>query len=401
MIETISNSEVWTRMDYRNTEMKLDQLVGYFNEEKINLSPIFQRGRVWTLPMRQELVKNIVRHRPIPAVFLYKDEAGAKYSYSILDGKQRLESLIMFIGYANPHLSIKTWGDYIFGQEDRKAVGFAVDLKDGKGARKFADFDESDIRDLREYTIPTIEIVLNENTSLDEIINLFVDINQRGAKVTRLNIVRALRQKDPLMQDVYALIAVKQQRRQDVHTKKKATPYVSVLKKLNVISSVGDNSVQADRMWERLLELALFVRSEGKDRKPSEILKTFIKDSDSNEYYKLKREEKAVLRKTFAFLETAYKNAELRGSRLATDQTHFYTMVTALLNSDLIDRYQTADLTSKLVKFSKLLGHPTSGGHDPLSRAVDTYKNLSAEKTTDASRRKTRRQKLIEAVDLL
>lgn len=58
-------------MDYRNTETKLDQLVGYFNEEKINLSPIFQRGRVWTLPLRKELIKNIVRRRPIPAIFLY------------------------------------------------------------------------------------------------------------------------------------------------------------------------------------------------------------------------------------------------------------------------------------------------------------------------------------------
>ena len=71
-------------MDYRNTELKLDQLVNYFNEEKINLSPIFQRGRVWNLKMRRELVKNIIRRRPIPAIFLYKDEAGSKYTYAIL-----------------------------------------------------------------------------------------------------------------------------------------------------------------------------------------------------------------------------------------------------------------------------------------------------------------------------
>jgi len=264
-------------MDYRNTEMKLDQLVGYFNEEKINLSPVFQRGRVWTLLMRKELLKNIVRHRPIPAIFLYKDAAGARYTYNILDGKQRLESLIMFIGSANPHFAIKTWHKYIFGREHKRNVGFAVDLKDGKGGQKFADFDENVIRELREYPIPTIEIALNDTTNLDEIINLFVDINQRGAKVTRLNIVRALRQKDPLLEDVYKMIAIKERKMQDVYTKKKGTIFVSVLKRLNIITSVTDTAVQADRMWERLLELALFARSGGKHRKPSEILKTFIK----------------------------------------------------------------------------------------------------------------------------
>jgi len=206
-------------MDYRNPETKLDQLVSYFNEEKINLSPVFQRGRVWKLNMRKELIKNIVRHRPIPAIFLYKDEAGSKYSYNILDGKQRLESILMFIGGGNPELKITTWAKYIFGSEYRRNVGFSVDLKDGQGEKSFKEFDQSMIRDLREYPIPTIEIALNENTSLDEIISLFADINQYGARVTRLNIVRAMKRKDPLLEDIYKLIAVKQKRNQDVFTR--------------------------------------------------------------------------------------------------------------------------------------------------------------------------------------
>ena len=113
-------TEAWTPMDYRNTETKLDQLVGYFHEKKINLSPIFQRGHVWTLKMRRELIKNILRRRPIPAIFLYKDEAGTKYTYSILDGKQRLESILMFIGSEHKDLKIKNWRDYIFAAEYRK-----------------------------------------------------------------------------------------------------------------------------------------------------------------------------------------------------------------------------------------------------------------------------------------
>ncbi len=40
------------RMQYTNSEMKLDQLIGYFNERKINLIPPFQSGHVWKLNSR-------------------------------------------------------------------------------------------------------------------------------------------------------------------------------------------------------------------------------------------------------------------------------------------------------------------------------------------------------------
>jgi len=391
-------------MDYRNTETKLDQLVGYFNEEKINLSPIFQRGRVWNLNTRKELIKNIVRHRPIPAIFLYKDEAGSKYSYNILDGKQRLESIVMFIGSDNKEFAIKTWSKYIFGQEHRRNVGFGVDLKDGKGKQKFAKFNEKMIRDLREYPIPTIEISLNENTSLDEIINLFVDINQYGAKVTRLNIVRALRQKDPLLEDIYKLIAEKQRRQQDVFTKKRRTNFVGVLKQLNIVSGVSDSAAQADRMWEKLLELALFVRSGGRHRKPSEILKTFIK-SATDEQAKLTKDERGKLVDVFSFLNEAYKKSPLGNSRIATDQTHFYIMATALLHSDLLARVPHEALIAKLVRFANLIeqsrhiDEPPSD--DALMATINKYRDLSTEKTTDAARRNERQAEFIKAIDLI
>src|SRR4051794_2440424 len=64
-------------MHYRNSEMKLDQIIGYFNGKKINLIPPFQRGHVWGLPARRRLLENMVKGRPIPAIFLYKEAAGS------------------------------------------------------------------------------------------------------------------------------------------------------------------------------------------------------------------------------------------------------------------------------------------------------------------------------------
>ena len=54
----------------------------------------------------------MVLGKPIPAVFLYKEASGSKYSYNILDGKQRLESLILFIASKRPDLRIPNWRKY-------------------------------------------------------------------------------------------------------------------------------------------------------------------------------------------------------------------------------------------------------------------------------------------------
>jgi uncharacterized protein with ParB-like and HNH nuclease domain len=85
-------------MNYRNMDLKIDQFVSYVNDGKINLIPPFQRGHVWNLKTRKKLIENIVRGKPIPAIFLYREASGDQYEYNILDGKQRLESLILYIG---------------------------------------------------------------------------------------------------------------------------------------------------------------------------------------------------------------------------------------------------------------------------------------------------------------
>jgi hypothetical protein len=66
----------WGGMKYTNSDMKLDQFVAYLNEGKINLVPPFQRGHAWRLPLRRKLMENVVKGRPIPAIFLYRDAVG-------------------------------------------------------------------------------------------------------------------------------------------------------------------------------------------------------------------------------------------------------------------------------------------------------------------------------------
>jgi len=201
-------------MNYRNSEMKIDQLVNYLNDDKINLSPAFQRGHVWTLKTRKKLVRNIVQGKPIPAIFLYKEAAGSKYSYNILDGKQRLESLILFIADSRPDVQIPKWSRYFFNSTLRDSANFIIELQEGK--RAFRALSDDVVRDFREYSIPTVEISLDDNSALDEVITLFVDINQQGEPVKRFDIVKALYKGEPLLKSIFSLIALEQKRGQDV-----------------------------------------------------------------------------------------------------------------------------------------------------------------------------------------
>lgn len=391
----------WSPMNYRNTEIKLAALVSYFNEGTINLNPVFQRGQVWPIELRRKLIENMVMGRPIPAIFLYKDTQGSssKYTYNILDGKQRLESLLLFIGSGRPELKINDLRDYFF-QEAGADADFAITLEGQKIT--FAKLNELLLRDFREYVIPTIEITLDDNTQFEDIINLFVDINQRGVKVSRFDIVKALSKENFLLRSVFSLLALEQDRGQAKFYKTKTNEFTYVFRHLQVISKISDPRSRVDRMWERLLEFASFLQTD-EHRKPVDILKSFIAASKTKQPA-LSQDEKARMRKVFRFLQDAYKTSALVKTSLATNQTHFYTMVTVLLGDALLtdssDKGAEKTLARRLVAFGDILDGRKEAPESVRS-AVKSYQTVSSDRTTDSERRKQRHAKFIKIVKAL
>jgi len=67
-------------------------------EKHLNLSPGFQRESVWTKKDRQKLIDSVLRNYPIPAIFLYRRQENGEIIYDVIDGKQRLETFLMFMG---------------------------------------------------------------------------------------------------------------------------------------------------------------------------------------------------------------------------------------------------------------------------------------------------------------
>jgi hypothetical protein len=345
----------------------------------------------------------MVAGRPIPAVFLYKEAQGSQFAYNILDGKQRLESLILFIGSDRPDLKVDNVRDYFFEQREKGQAGFEID-RDGQKAT-FKDLPDEVVREFREYSISTIEIDLDENSTLDEVINLFVDINQLGERVKRFDIVKAIGRENPLLSGVFDLLAVKQKRRKDTVYIKKNNQFTRVLQKLQIVQTASDRNQLVDRMWERLVEIILFFRTK-EHRQPGQVLRTFIKYGGGNETQKLTASERGKLGSCFDFLDKCYSETALGSSRLATDLPHFYTMTTALLTSDLLQADGAPpdypSVRAKLETFARLLSESRHRGVGrEVAAAMREYKEASARQTTHPSQRKTREEKFLDIIRAL
>lgn len=63
---------------------------------QLDLDPPYQRRSVWTAKDRRFFMDTVFRGYPCPPVFLHKWMDGATARYSVVDGKQRLETILLF-----------------------------------------------------------------------------------------------------------------------------------------------------------------------------------------------------------------------------------------------------------------------------------------------------------------
>jgi len=156
-----------TRHDTRTIEDFID----LYRDNRLNLSPAFQRQSVWGVTDRRLLISSVLNGIPIPSVYLYAN-AGRRgtSSFAVIDGKQRLESLLMFVGK----------GPLFRGADDPLWVRHSFDESSPFEKWNWEDFTSQQKRQFLRTEIPTIEV----EGELADIIRLFVRINATGKKLT-------------------------------------------------------------------------------------------------------------------------------------------------------------------------------------------------------------------------
>lgn len=149
---------------------QIADLVNRYEKGKLNLSPAFQRKSVWVLKDRQKLVDTVIRNYPLPAIVLYRNEDHGELSYAVIDGKQRLETLLGFLGHLRGH-GFEARVE-IPGMEGMQKIS-AKSLKISKAHQHLRPH-------FLGYRIPVIEVA----GPLSDIIEVFVRINSTGKPLT-------------------------------------------------------------------------------------------------------------------------------------------------------------------------------------------------------------------------
>ena len=79
----------------------------FSNKEKYNDTMNYQRNYVWSTKMKSLLIESFIMNIPIPPIFLFEQE----YSYyEILDGKQRISSIVDFYNDKYALEGLNVWG---------------------------------------------------------------------------------------------------------------------------------------------------------------------------------------------------------------------------------------------------------------------------------------------------
>jgi len=154
------------------------KLVGWHERGLLNLEPEFQRKSVWKLPQRSKLMNSILHGYPLPNVAIYKrvDEKRHCVRYDVIDGKQRIESILLFLGKMR-------------GDDSRFEAAFS-DWRDGKEftvKREWRDMCQKNQQRILNYEIPAVWI----KGTLSEIREVFVRINSTGKALTSQEVRKA------------------------------------------------------------------------------------------------------------------------------------------------------------------------------------------------------------------
>ena len=154
-------------LEFEYGDKTIQDFINLYEKGQLNLEPGFQRDSVWTVSDRKKLIESLFQHYPVPSIFLYRRNENGEIRYDVIDGKQRLETVLMFqgVGRFGPKFSIKM---KLEPDGDIEEWNWTKIKKRNQGHL------------LKGYKFQTVETT----GDLSDIIDLFVRINSTGKMLT-------------------------------------------------------------------------------------------------------------------------------------------------------------------------------------------------------------------------
>ena len=151
--------------------MSVRKLVELFEQGDLELTPQFQRNSVWKKKDRSLLIESLLLGMPVPAIFLYERRVGSRTKFDVIDGKQRLETILAFVGVYNDLV-----GEPLEVRISRNPGS------SGPAPWRYGDLKASEQKRFGAFQVQVVTV--SPDGGLGEVIDLFVRLNSTGKRLT-------------------------------------------------------------------------------------------------------------------------------------------------------------------------------------------------------------------------
>lgn len=150
----------------------VQSIYSWFSEGKLFVNRRYQRKLVWTLEEKQKLVESVLNKYPVPAILLAERETG---DYEIIDGLQRLHSLVSFIEASYPTLE---------GKHFDVAQFPTAKARSDEGIFPAAEGETLSVKEVTNLLDYSLAISVMRGATEDEIDDVFARINTYGHRLS-------------------------------------------------------------------------------------------------------------------------------------------------------------------------------------------------------------------------
>lgn len=169
----------------KSTSITISNFYEQFQLKKYKLDPPYQRDmNVWSEEQKSFLIDTIFKNFPIPPIFLEQkiDSETGVTNYDVIDGKQRLSTIIGFINNEIP--LPKEFGNDIYGNKCLNGLYFNEIKKKSK--------EDEDVKSLvADFWAYSISIEYIENPDVKIVDNIFDRLNREGSRLNAQELRKA------------------------------------------------------------------------------------------------------------------------------------------------------------------------------------------------------------------
>ncbi|MGQ3282240.1 DUF262 domain-containing protein [Bosea sp. (in: a-proteobacteria)] len=162
--------------DLSSQPTPLQTIYNWYRGGALIVNRTYQRKLVWTLEEKRQLIDSILKEYPIPLVLLAEVEEAGQQRFEIMDGMQRLHTIVSFIehGFSTHDEKYFNVEEFTRAKEEREKGTF----KEVEGAELI---ERSGVSRILDYVLP-VSVVRRATAS--EVTDIFGRINSYGHRLS-------------------------------------------------------------------------------------------------------------------------------------------------------------------------------------------------------------------------